>query len=45
MSIGYADAPRPYGVEGVKNLNVGGSYSTVRHGYGYGGVTRWGVSI
>ena len=45
MNHMYENAPRPYGVEGVKNLKVGGYYSTVRHGYGYGGVTRWGVSI
>lgn len=45
MSIGYVNAPRPYGVEGVKNMKVGGSHSTTRHAYGYVTVTRWGVSI
>lgn len=37
----YENAPRPYGVEGVKSLKVGGYHSTTRHAY----VTRWGVSI
>lgn len=36
MSIGYVNAPRPYGVEGVKNLKVGGYHSTTRHAYGLG---------
>lgn len=45
MNHMYENAPRPYGVEGVKNLKVGGYHSTTRHAYGYVTATRWGAAL
>lgn len=45
MSIGYENAPRPYGVEGVKNLKIDDSHSTTRHAYGYVTVATWEAAL
>jgi|GEM_PF-6672295 len=41
----YGNAPRPYGVEGVKDLKVGGYNSTTRHACGYVTVATWEAAL
>ena len=45
MNHMYENAPRPYGVEGVKNLKIGDSHSTTRHAYGYVTVATWEAAL
>lgn len=45
MNHMYENAPRPYGVEGVKSLKEGSYHSTTRHAYDYVTVATWEAAL